>query len=343
MAVGMDIGTGFLVSARPDNGGQIKTKSIRDAFLDINTEDDPSIKNMLKMSKVNYIEDGDKLYIIGDAAITMSNIFNRAIRRPLSNGVICPGESEAERVLLSLLGSILGESNGGVCYYSVPGNPVDKSLDIVYHQAIFGRLLSSLGYSPCVAMNEAAAIIYSNAAPEMFSGIGISFGAGMCNVSLLYQTMIGMSFSIIGSGNFIDESVARATGSTPGKIQAIKEKGINLLDPNEGVDTKHIREREALIIYYKSLILKVLTNIKTEFKKNKGNIELPSAIPIILSGGTSLPRGFKELFEEGFKTIKDFEIPISEIRMAQSPLEAVAQGLLIAAMNHEDSLKSGNK
>lgn len=341
MCKGCDIGTCFLVAASQGDGNQIQIKSIRDAFLEM--ENEPSVKNMLSMSKINYIESEDKLYIIGDPAVTMANIFKKEVRRPLSKGVIAPGELEAEKILLILIESILGKAKvaNEVCYYSVPGSPADRSMDIVYHQAMLGKLIGSLGYK-AIAMNEASAIVYSNAAPEQFSAIGVSLGAGMCNVALLYQTMIGMSFSVQNCGDYLDESAAKVTGTTASRIQAIKERGLNLMDLSKDdkgnpADPKTIREREALVIYYKSLILRILEAIKTEFEKRRGSIDLPNAIPIILSGGTSLAGGFKELFEIGFETVKNrFPISISEIRMAKDPLNSVAQGLLVAALNHTD-------
>lgn len=334
---GVDIGTCFLVSARQDDNNQIQIKSIRDSFLDM--ENDPSIKSMLTMSKINFIESEDKLYLIGDSSVTMANIFKREARRPLSRGVISPGEVEAERILYVLLDNILGKAKipGEICYYSIPGNPTDRAdIDIIYHAAIFSKILENLNYHP-VSMNEASAIVYSNCSKEQFSGIGISFGAGMCNVALLYQTMIGMSFSITNCGDWLDQSAAKATGSlTASRIQSIKEKGLNLMNPIEG-DPKTVREREALAIYYKSLILRVLEAIKKEFMEHN-TVELPHAIPIVLSGGTSLAKGFKELFEAGFSTVKDkFPVPISEIRMATDPLNAVSQGLLVAAMNYNEN------
>jgi actin-like ATPase involved in cell morphogenesis len=335
MSKGLDIGTCNLVSASQDNNNQIVYRTIRDAFLDL--ENDSAIKTLLKMSKVDYIESEDKIYIIGDSAVTMANIFKREVRRPLSQGVISPGELEAEKVLLVLLENILGKAQvqGEVCFFSVPGNPNNKDSDVVYHSAMFTKLIGSLGYRG-IAMNEASAIVYSNCAAEMFSAIGISFGAGMVNIALLYQTMIGMAFSNVNSGDWLDQSAAKAVGSTASRLQAIKERGLNLMDVNDG-DPKTLREREALTVYYKSLILRVLDAIKVEFERNKG-VDLPKAIPIILSGGTSLPKGFKELFIEGFNTIKaKFPIPITEIRVATDPLNAVAQGLLVAALNHSDS------
>jgi actin-like ATPase involved in cell morphogenesis len=331
----VDVGTCFLVSAKQDVNNTIQLKSIRDAFIDMDNE--AETKSMLGMSKVNFIEAGDKLYIIGDSAVNLANIFKREARRPLSKGIIAPGELEAEKILLVLLENILGRVRvpDETCFFSVPGNPIDRELDVVYHQAMFSKLIGSLGYKP-KALNEAAAIAYSNAAKENFSALAISFGAGMINVALMYQTLVGMAFSITNSGDWLDESVAKATGSTASRIQSIKEKGVNLVDANDG-DPKTVREREALVIYYKSLVLRVLDSIKNEFLKRRGAIELPNSIPIILSGGTSLAKGFKDLFESGFNTVKDkFPIPISEIRMATDPLNAVAQGLLVAAMNFDE-------
>lgn len=334
-ACAIDIGTCNIVSARQDSNGGIQIKSVRDAFLDV--DNDPSIRSMLSLSKINFIESEEKLYLIGDASVTIANIFKRNVRRPMSKGILSPGEAESERIMLLLMESVLGKAQikDEICYYSVPSNPVDKTLDIVYHRAMLSKLLSQLNYKP-LSMVEGAAIIYSNCAKEQFSGIGCSFGSGMTNIALLYQTVIGMTFSVVNSGDWIDESVARATGNTKGKIQFLKEKGINLMDPNEG-DPKNTREREALVIYYKSLILKVLESIKAEFEKHKGGISLPNSIPIILSGGSSLPKGFKELFEAGFNTIKHkLDIPVSEIRMATSPLNSVAEGLLVAALNYNE-------
>lgn len=337
MSVGVDIGTCFLVSARQGEDNQTKIKSVRDAFIDM--PNDPQVKNMMKMSGVDFIEDEEeeKLYIIGDPAVVMANIFNKEARRPLSKGFISPGELEAEKVLKILLKNILGNTRveNETCYYSVPAEPVDKEADIVYHQAMFSKLIGSFGYKP-VALNEAAAIIYSNCSKEKFSALAVSAGAGMLNICLMYQTMIGMAFSIQRAGDFIDSSAAQATGTTASRIQSIKEKGVNLMDPSEG-EPKTFREREAICIYYKSLVLYALEMIKTEFKKREGTIELPHAIPIVLSGGTSLAKNFKEFFENGFNSMKGkFPIPVSEVRMATNPLNAVAQGLLVAAMNHDE-------
>ncbi|MBW2006365.1 MAG: cell division FtsA domain-containing protein [Deltaproteobacteria bacterium] len=341
MAVSIDIGTCWLCSARQGANNQIQVKSIRDAFLDV--ESDSAVKNMLTMSNVDYIESEDKLYIIGENALVMARILNREVRRPMSKGVLAPGELEAEKILLILLENVMGRAQtpDEICFYSIPGNPLERELDIIYHQAMMSKLLAQLGYKG-QAMNESAAIAYSSAAKEQFSALTISAGAGMMNVCLMYKTMIGLSYSIINSGDWVDESAAKAVGSSAVRIQALKEKGIDLMNPSDG-DPKTLREREAISIYYKSLILRLFDSLKDEFIKNKkADFELPNAIPMIIAGGTSMAKNFLEFFKTAFDTVKDkFPIPISEIRMSSgsSPLHSVAEGLLVAALNYEDQHK----
>jgi len=186
--------------------------------------------------------------------------------------------------------------------------------------------------------------VYSNAAKEQFSAIAISCGAGMVNVCLMYKTMPGLAYSIINSGDWIDRMASAAMGSSSSfvKIQSIKESGVNLVDPSEG-DPRTTREREAIAVYYKSLIMRILDSLKEEFIKNKkADFELPNAVPIILAGGTSMAKNFLELFKQSFEEVKkNFPIQVSEIRMASgNPLHAVANGLLVAALNHEASKRA---
>ena len=333
---GLDIGTSFLVCASKDpknSNAEVQIKSVRDAFLDLESPDQSAI-NMLKMSNVSYVQEKDNVFIVGEPAISMANMFKREARRPLSQGVISAGELDSEKMLLILLQSILGkpEVENELVYYSVPAKPIDRDIDVVYHEAMFKKLIESLGYK-AKALNEAAALVYANASSEGFTALATSAGAGMINTALVYKTMIGMSFSTSKAGDYLDASAAKAVGSTATRIMSIKEKGIDLLNPQAG-DPKTLREREALCVYYKNLILNVISAIKREFKKGNSSIELPAQIPWIISGGTSLAKNFLEFFKQEFeKERASFPLGISEIRMAKDPLNDVAKGLLIAAMN----------
>jgi len=332
MALGVDIGTAFLVAARQDSSGQVSIDSVRDAFLDI--EADPTVLNMLKMSNMSYVQEGDLVYIVGEPALSVANLKKIEVRRPLSQGVISAGERDGERMLAILLKSILKEPVGDRenVYYSVPAKSIDKEMDVIYHEAIFKKIIESFGFR-ATAMNEAAAIVYANCAKDGFTALSSSFGAGMVNTALLYQTMIGMEFSVSRAGDFIDLSAARAVGTTATRIMAVKERGVDLLNPMDG-DPKYVREREAIVVYYRNLIHYVIDGIKKEFKKGDSKIELPNEIPWVISGGTTLAKNFIKFFEQEFeKERATFPLNISEIRHAADPLNDVAKGLLIAAMN----------
>jgi actin-like ATPase involved in cell morphogenesis len=335
MAKGLDIGTCFLVCASKDpkdTQAEIQINSVRDAFLDIEAEQ--SVLNMLKMSNTSFVQEKDSIYIVGENALSLANMFKREARRPMSKGIIAAGELDAEKILIILIKSILKEPavENEICYYSVPAKPIDRDVDIVYHEAVFKKIVEAFGYK-AVSMNEAAAIVYSNCEGSGFTAIASSFGAGMVNTALLFQTMVGMSFSISKSGDYIDENAAKAVGTTATRIMSIKEKGVDLLNPSAG-DPKYIREREAIVVYYRNLINQVINGIKKEFKKDQASIELPAHIPWVISGGTAKSINFLEFFKQEFEKVRDtFPIGISEIRMARDPLNDVAKGLLIAAMN----------
>lgn len=338
MAKSIDIGTCFLVGAKPNaetDSSDVSVKSVRDSFISM--EYDKTAETMLKMTRVPYIRKGDQLYIIGDAALKMANVLKQEIRRPLKQGVISPGETEAQNILYLLIEEVLGKPKrkGEVCFYSIPAAPVDMEGDVVYHKAIFKKILENIGYH-AEPMNEATALVYSNCLEESFTGLATSFGAGMTNTSLVFHAMEGMTFSLARGGDWVDSNSARAVGKTAAQMMAIKERGVDLLSPVDG-DPKHAHEREAIAVYYKNLIKYTFDNIKREFKNTDSSIEISDPIPWVISGGTTQAGNFLELFKAEFEKVKEtFPIPISEIRSAQDPLNDVAKGLLIAAIDFSE-------
>lgn len=155
-------------------------------------------------------------------------------------------------------------------------------------------------------------------------------GSGMVNVALAINTIEGLSFSVARSGDYIDKGAAKSVGSTQARICAIKEAGIDLLAPKN-------REEEAIAFYYKATIEHALEQIAARFRQIQGQFVLPRPIPLVVSGGTSKPDNFMEFFKQVFaKKAKRFPIEISEIRQAADPLNAVAYGLLVQAMQEHD-------
>jgi hypothetical protein len=325
---GLDIGTMNIVAARRDDNGKVGSVRIRDAFIDL----DMDAKRSLKLSKVDYIEKDGALIVIGDSALTMANLFKRDARRPLSRGVISAGEIDAQEVLSLLVGTVLESPviPKEHCFYSVPAMPIDDaSQDVIYHTEVFRKILTEQGYE-AHPINEAMAVIFSQCAENNFSGLSVSFGAGMVNVALSYQANSAMNFSVARGGDWIDTHAAKATGKTPSQMCAIKEKGFDLRKPTT-------REQQALVFYVLNLIDYALQNIAAQFKKVRNDVTLPEPVPFVISGGTSKAEGFLDIFKERFESVrKGFPIEISEVRQATDPMTAVAEGLLVLAMEEHE-------
>jgi len=305
---------------------------VRDTFLDVDKE----AKNMLKLRQTSFLEVKDRCIIIGDEAINVASIFNREARRPMEKGVLSKDE-DAQIVLTEILRTALGKPHeeNEVCYYSIPAEALDQDNKVTYHKKILAKILKSLGYHP-VAKNEAYAICMSECAGEGFSGLTMSWGAGMVNVCLTYATLPSkeLQFSLAQSGDWIDHYSAQSIGSITSRIVQVKEKGINLLNAQEG-DPRELKIREAVCFHYEQAIEDVLTQIHERFDTYKDRINLPDAVSLVVSGGTTLANGFLELLKEVLGSLEDFPIPVAQVRMAADPLTAVANGLLVCALNHD--------
>jgi len=324
---GVDIGTMFVKCAVKE-GEEIIFRSQRNAFFEVEHTD--FTKNILDNSKVKYIIKEDKLYVVGDEALQFANMFNKETRRPLSKGVVSPTEKEALPMVELLIKSVVGEPNykGEIVYFSVPGEPLDAEFNIIYHIKTLEGFLKTLGYAP-KPIHEGHAVVLSELAEEDFSGIGLSFGGGMVNVCLSFMSVPIFKFSVAKAGDWIDQQVAMAVDETASRVSAIKESSLDL-----GKEEHLSKIESALSIYYNHLIEYVIENIKQEFNKARRMPRIDKPITIILSGGTSLPKGFSARFKQILDQLK-LPLPVGSVRMASQPLRSVAKGALVAASADE--------
>lgn len=323
---GLDIGTANLVCAARTVGGETIIRAQRNAFIDIVSN--PFTKNMLTKLDVHYVVSDGALCVLGDPAFEFANIFNRNMRRPMKNGFISPDETDALPMIKVLVENLVGHprEEGEVCYFSIPADPIDMEMNVVYHKGIFEGILRRLGYNPR-AMIEGHAVVFSELADEDFTGIGISAGGGLFNVCVAYKTVPAISFSIGRGGDWIDENVARVTGIAVSRATLTKERGINLVKPKNRIE-------EAIAIYYRNLITYTIDALKHEFTQSRSLPTFPEPIVIACSGGTTMIEGFTEVFTEEFEKI-GFPIAVKEIRRARDPLNSVARGLLVASLSEK--------
>lgn len=314
-----------IISARRD-GEDVIFKRQRNVFMQMDSSD--LTKNMLKNANVLYVEDEKGVSLLGEDAFKFATIFEKQARRPMKHGIISPQEKEAIPIMQLIVERVLGGNHNPneILYISTPADPIDVDMDVLYHKKTMEALTKRLKYDARV-IDEGLAVIYSELGDYNFTGLGVSIGAGLTNVTLAYMASPLMSFSIGRGGDWIDSQVAKATGLPVEHVTATKER-VSELNSKVSVGSPE----GALNIYYDALITYIIENLK----KKLAYISPPNvAFPVAIAGGSSLPKGLFELFERKIQTA-NLGIEISKIIRAKDPLYSVARGCLIAAKTMEE-------
>ena len=271
----------------------------------------------------------NEIIVHGNESEKFAGLLNAEIRRPMSQGVLDPKEPESLRMLREILGSMLGPAEGAgdnrkVCF-TVPAAPLGAEGSLTYHEATVRQILSEMGYQP-TPINEGLAVIYGDLESSNYTGIGISCGGGLCNVCLAYLSVPVLSFSIPKAGDFIDSNAAAVTGERANHIRLTKEDSFHF----NGFFADKIQQ--VLAVYYDDMIRSLVMALKDAFARTKSVPQFHKPIPMVLSGGTALPPGFRDRFEK-LLWEQDFPISLSEIRVARNPLHATAKGALVYALS----------
>tara|TARA_B100001778_G_scaffold110722_1_gene90649 strand:- start:1913 stop:2935 length:1023 start_codon:yes stop_codon:yes gene_type:complete len=336
MAKGLDCGTSFYIAATEDS-----IKKQRNAFLTVDGEV-KQVKLMLKRQRIPFVEKAGKVHIVGQHAFNYAQIFSTSeLKRPMKSGLLNPTEKDALPVLNAIIGELLGDAKDGeTCVYCIPSKPIDVQREVSYHEDVLRTIIEQYGYS-VKKIEEAVAIGYEGLVDTQLTGVAISMGAGMCNIAVMYQGMTALSFSVSRGGDWVDENVAMDTGVPRAKVTSIKETSttLDLSSANyQNIYEEDTDEANVLIAirsYYGALVNYLLTNLKVQFEGVENVPNFPEAVPIVIGGGTSLVKGFLDVFNEQFDQ-NDFPIPISEIVHIEDAHTAVARGCLSEAQLIEE-------
>ena len=336
MAKGLDCGTSFYIAATEE-----LVKKQRNAFLTVDGEVN-QVKRMLKRQGIPFVEKAGKVHIVGQHAFNYAQIFSTAeLKRPMKSGLLNPTEKDALPVLNAIIGELLGDAvDGETCVYCIPSKPIDVQREVSYHEDVLRTIIEQYGYN-VKKIEEAVAIGYEGLVDTQLTGVAISMGAGMCNIAVMYQGMTALSFSVSRGGDWVDENVSMDTGVSKAKVTNIKETSTTL--DLSSATYQNIYEEEtdeanvliAIRSYYGALINYLLTNLKVQFEGVENVPNFPNAVPIVIGGGTSLVKGFLDVFNEQFDQ-DDFPIPISEIIHIEDAHTAVARGCLSEAQLIEE-------
>ena len=86
----------------------------------------------------------------------------------------------------------------------------------------------------------------------------------------------------------------------------------------------------AIITQYRLMIEKTIVGIKEGLATSNKAIKAENPVDFVVAGGTSMAKGFTDIFSESLKSAK-LSIPVGEVIRPAEPLFSVAKGCLIAA------------
>src|SRR5579883_3371426 len=323
-AIGLDVGTSRIVVARKP-GEDYEFASQLNAFVCIPRS--RITENVLEREKIPHTAVAGGIVVHGNESEKFAGILNAEIRRPMSGGLLDPREPDGLRMIREMISLMIGARSGerqNLCF-TVPAAPLGAQESLTYHEATLKQILGELGYQ-AASINEGLAVIYSELESSNYTGIGISLGGGLCNVCLAYLSVPVMSFSVAKAGDFIDQSAAQMTGERANRIRLTKEDSFHF----NGFFADKIHQ--VIGVYYDDMIRSLVAALKEAFARARDLPKFHRPLPVVLSGGTALPPGFRDRFEK-ILLEEGFPADISEIRMAQNPLHATAKGALVYALS----------
>jgi hypothetical protein len=321
-AIGLDVGTSRIVAAR-QAGQEIKYGTQLNAFVAIPYS--KMTENVLHKEGVPHTIEANEIIVHGNESERFADLLNKDIRRPMLRGLLNPEEPDSVRLIHEITTALVGKAEKGqkLCF-TVPAAPVGAEENLTYHEATIRQVVGELGYN-VKSISEGLAVVYGEMESTNYTGIGISCGGGLCNVCLAYLSVPVISFSVPKAGDFIDSSAASVTGERANRMRIVKEQSFNI--------NGHFADKlqQILGVYYDDMIQALVAGLRNAFQNARNLPKMSKPIPLVLSGGTAMPKGFRDRFEKILRE-REFPIQLSEIRMAADPLTTTAKGSLVAAL-----------
>lgn len=324
-ALGLDVGTSRIVVAHRGEE-DYRYESQLNAFVTIPYS--RITEGVLEREKIPHTVKAGQIVVHGNESEKFAGLLNAEMRRPMTAGVLDAKEPDSLAMIREILSNMLSEHRSDdrrkVCF-TVPAPPLGAEGSLTYHEATLRQILTDLNYEPS-SISEGLSIVYSELESSNYTGIGISLGGGLCNVCLAYLSVPIISFSIPKAGDYIDSSAASVTGERANRIRLTKEDSFHF----NGFFADKVHQ--VLGVYYDDMIRSLVTALKEAFTRTSSLPKFNRPIPMVLSGGTALPPGFRDRFEK-LLWEQDFPITVSDIRLAQNPLHSTARGALVCALS----------
>ena len=304
-ALGLDVGTSRICVAREDSGG-FRFRTELNAFVNIPYS--KMTENVLKRESIPHAVQDGGIVVHGNESEKFADLLNVEMRRTMTGGLLSPSEPESLNMMRQILSSMLGEDGPKKLVFTVPAPPMGAQDSLTYHEATIRQILSDLGYE-VRSVNEGLAVIYSELESSNYTGIGISCGGGLCNVCMAYLSVPVLSFSIPRAGDYID--LERGFGDRRARQPHPSDEG-GVVSPQRLLQRQGASGAGGLL---RRDDPRPGAGAARGAHRRQDSARLGRPIPLVISGGTTLPSGFRERFEKILKE-ENLPVPISEVRLA---------------------------
>jgi hypothetical protein len=323
---GLDLGTSRIVLATLD-GQKLDFSRELNAFVDIPFS--KMTEQMLERESILHQVEGAHIYAYGNRADEFAKFIGGDERRPMQSGVLNPAEPKNLQIIELLIEHLCSTATQGekLCF-SIPSAPPGHGSDLVFHERSVKGIFEKLGYQ-AQSINEGLAIIYSELKDANFTGMGMSFGGGMCNICVAYLGLPVLTIATTKAGDYIDHSAASVTGETPTTVRLYKE---NASDSGFALDpTADGSIDRALSVYYADVIETAAAALQAAMAESRKLPRFTAPIPIVLAGGTTMARNF---LARAKSVLAGIELPvgIKDVYLARDPFNVTAKGALVGAM-----------
>ena len=321
--LGLDVGTSRIVVAR-NADRKYQYEAELNAFVTL-----PHTKlaeSLLQREGVFHEVQGSEIVVAGNDAQKFAEVFHVETRRPMRHGVLNAQEPHSLAVVRRIIAKLVGKAaaEGQKVFFSVPAAGPQGEGGIAYHEASIRQILTELGYQ-ATSIEEGLAVVFGELGGCNYTGIGISCGSGLCNICLAVLSVPVISFSVPKAGDYIDAKASEVTGEVATRLRIRKEESFSLNGLNGD------RVQNALTVYYEEVIAHLVDSLRAHISATQRLPKLDQAVPLVLSGGTVMPRGFLDLFGRALHA-SDFPVRLSEVRMSADALNSTARGALMAAL-----------
>ncbi|HWB84254.1 MAG TPA: hypothetical protein VG675_08955 [Bryobacteraceae bacterium] len=323
LPLGLDVGTSRIVVARSAEK-KYQYESQLNAFITLPYS--KLAESLLIRENVFHEVQGSEIVVAGNDAQQFAEVFHVETRRPMRNGVLNPQEPHSLSVVRRIIQKLVGPatSTEQKIFFSVPAPLPNQENGNAYHEASIRQILTDLGYT-ATPIEEGLAVVFGDLGASNYTGIGVSCGSGLCNVCLAVLSVPVLSFSVPKAGDFIDTQAALVTGEVSTRLRIQKEQAFRL----NGLSTDRVQN--ALTVYYDEMIQNLVNALRGNLATAHRLPKLDHSIPLVLSGGTAMPKGFVDRFGAVLRS-QEFPVRLSDVRVSPDPLNSTARGALMAAL-----------